>query len=128
MLRSVNGCTSFAGKAASDTVFLLSFDYNDINWGTSSPICLHFLKNKPSILFLEGLKGMLDGHPSLEVLPWDVANQMIPHPIIILDLTSRIIIQQLSGKFSPSSRDIQVIKQARLKMSLQWSIHSTVYS
>lgn len=81
MLRSVNGCTSSAGKAPSDKAFLLSVDYTDINWGTGSPICLHFLKkNKPSILFLGGLKGMLDGHPSLEVLPWDVANQMIPHP------------------------------------------------
>lgn len=40
---------------------------------------------------------MLGGHPSLEALPWDVANQMRSHPNQ-LDLTSRIIIHQLFGK------------------------------
>lgn len=70
---------------------------------------------------------MLDGHPSLEVLPWDVANQIIPHPNHPRPDFQDYHSFSCLGKFSPSSRDIQVIKQARLKTSLQWSIDSIVY-
>lgn len=48
------------------------------------------------------------------------------HTLTILDLTSRIIIHQLSRKFSPPSRDMQVITQAVLRMSLQGSIYYAI--
>lgn len=89
--------------------------------------------NKPHNLFLGGLKGMLDGHPSLERLIFHstflgMLQTKWCHILIILKLSFRIIIHQLSGKFSPSSKDMQAITQARLGISLQGSICSALHS
>lgn len=46
---------------------------------------------------------------------------------IILDLNSRATIHKLSGKLSPSRRDMQALSQVSLKISLESSIHSTVH-